>query len=460
MKLPKLTINRKLLLSYLSMALLTVMASAYAVVSLQNLNKLAYDITNQDYVILDNCKLMMDALLTQESTEKKALIFKDPSFEKIFQTRTQEFKQGIENIKKYHLAGFSPTLSQLAALQDQYDRLFQRELALLQENRTEEALLLSEREGRQCVDDMARRVRYIGKKAEQEIDSNVRLFKDESLQASRITIALSIISLLLGLALAMLVTYNIARPLKKLEMATALIAEGRFNNDLNMNRQDAIGSLARAFIVMAEQLKVLEASHRDASPLTGLPGNLAIEKHIEMRLAAKKPFSLCHLDLDNFKPFADNYGYAWGSEVIKEVGQIITQQAERTDAQDVFIGHIGGDDFVIITEPRLAEEMCQLILQEFDQRSLKFYTEEDREKGFLTGNDRSGVRRNFPLITMTIAIATDDGGRFQNPLEMAAMAANLKEYAKSLPGSNYVKQEDVEHLFSGVKASRHPAAHC
>jgi hypothetical protein len=79
---------------------------------------------------------------------------------------------------------------------------------------------------------------------------------------------------------------------------------------------------------------------------------------------------------------------------------------------------------------------------------LKFYAEEDREKGFLTGNDRSGVRRNFPLITMTIAIATDNGSRFRNSLEMSAMAANLKEYAKSLPGSNYVKQEDVEHLFN------------
>lgn len=450
MKLPKLTINRKLLLSYLSMALLTVLSSAYAVVSLQNLNKLAYDITNRDYAILDNSKLMMDALLTQESTEKKALIFKDPSFEKIFGARSQEFKKGIENINKYHLAGFSATLAQLSSLQDQYDTLFQRELVLMQENRLDEALLLSEKEGKQFIDAMASRVRYIGKNAEQKIDSNVRLFKDESLRASRITIALSIISLISGFTLAMLVTYNIARPLKKLEKATALIAEGKFNNDLNMNRGDAIGSLASAFIVMAERLKVLETSHRDASPLTGLPGNLAIEKHIKMRLAAKRPFSLCHLDLDNFKPFADNYGYAWGSEVIKEVGQIITQQAKNSDGQDVFIGHIGGDDFVLISEPRTAEEMCQSILQEFDQRSLKFYAEEDREKGFLTGNDRSGVRRNFPLITMTIAIATDDGSRFKTPLEMAAMAANLKEYAKSLPGSNYVKQEDVEHLFSGV----------
>ena len=447
MKLPKLTINRKLLLSYLSMALLTVLSSAYAVVSLQNLNKLAYNITNQDYVVLDNCKQMMDALLTQESTEKKALIFKDPSFETIFQTRSQEFKKGIERIRKYNLAGFNPKLAQLSSLQDQYHTLFQQELALMQESRTDEALLLSEKEGKQYIDAMASQVRFMGKRAEQEIDTNVRLFKDESLQASRITIALSIISLISGFTLAMLITYNIARPLKKLEKATSLIAEGKFDNDLNMNRQDAIGSLARAFIVMAERLKVLEASHRDASPLTGLPGNLAIEKHLEMRLAAKKPFSLCHLDLDNFKPFADNYGYAWGSEVIKEVGHIITQQVSNADGQDVFIGHIGGDDFVLIAEPHLAEEMCQSILQEFDQRSLQFYTPEDREKGFLTGNDRSGIKRNFPLITMTIAIATDDGSRFRNPLEMAAMAANLKEYAKALPGSNYVKQEDVEHLF-------------
>ncbi|MCG6535413.1 MAG: diguanylate cyclase, partial [Syntrophales bacterium LBB04] len=250
-----------------------------------------------------------------------------------------------------------------------------------QANSTDEALPLSEREGKHLIDEMANHVRYMGKRAEQEIDSNIRLFKDESLQASRITIALSIISLIAGFTLAMLVTYSIARPLKKLEKATALIAEGRFQNDLNMNRQDAIGSLAGAFIIMAERLKILEASHRDASPLTGLPGNLAIEKPLAMPLAANRPFSLCHLDPDNYKPFANNYGYAWGSEIIKEVGQIITEQAKTRDGHEVFIGHIGGDDFVLITEPRPAEEMCQAILQEVGQRSLKLYAE-DRRRAF------------------------------------------------------------------------------
>ncbi len=446
MKLPKLTINKKLLFSYLGMALLTVVASAYAVISLQNLTRLAHAITNQDQAILDNCKQMMDALIAQESTEKKALIFKDPSFENIFRDRGEEFKKGIVNIKKYRLPAFNTPLARLSTLQEQYSALFQKELVLLQENRQEEIAFLSEREGKFIIDAMATHVRNIARRAEQDIKSNILLFKDESQKASRITITLSLVSLISGFSLAMLITYNIARPLKKLEKATGLIAEGKFNNDLNMNRGDAIGSLARAFIVMAERLKILEAYHLDASPLTGLPGNLAIEKHLEQRLTIQRPFSLCHLDLDNFKPFADHYGYAWGSEVIKEVGKIIKEEAKSTAGQDIFIGHVGGDDFVLISEPEAAEKICQSILREFDQRSLKFYSEEDRNKGFFTGNDRSGFRRDFPLITMTIAIATDDGSRFRSPLDMAEMAAKLKEYAKSLPGSNYVKQEDVEHL--------------
>ncbi len=446
MKAPKLTIKQKLLLSYLSMALLTVVASAYAVVSLQKLNRQAYAITSQDYVVLETSKNLRDALLTQESTEKKFLIFKDPSFANIFFTRSREFKNSLAGIKNNHLPGLTKTLSQLAYLQDQYEALFRKELELIQENRGEEASRLSEQGSRYLIEEMANQVRIMGKKAEEDIDKRMILFKDQGQEASRITIALSIISLIAGVTLAVLITYNIARPLKKLEQATALIAEGKFNNNLNMNRQDAIGSLARAFIVMAERLKALEAQHRDASPLTGLPGNLAIETQIKKRLAEKKHFSLCHVDLDNFKPFADHYGYAWGSEVIKEVGNILTNEARIMDDHNVFIGHIGGDDFIILAEPGQAENMCRSIIKEFDFCSLNFYADEDKQRGFFTGKDRSGVIRNFPLITMTIAIVTDDGSRFNNALDMAETAAKLKEYAKSLPGSNYVTLEAFETM--------------
>ena len=175
---------------------------------------------------------------------------------------------------------------------------------------------------------MALLVRAIQKKAEGDIDARMNRINDQSLRASRLTVVLSLVSLVVGVLLVvMLVTYNISRPLRRLEKATAMIAEGKFDDDFRLNRDDEIGSLSQAFGVMAQRLKILEERNLDASPLTGLPGNLAIEREIENRLQAKTPISLCHVDLDNFKPFADQYGYAWGSEVIKEVALLLDRRA-------------------------------------------------------------------------------------------------------------------------------------
>ncbi len=441
----KLTINQKLLLSYLAMALLTVLASAYAVVSLQNLNNLAYNIISRDFLLLDTSKQMMDTLIAQESSEKKFLVLKDPTLANIFRARSREFKDTLTTIAKNRLPGIEKTRALLAGMHDRYDDLFTKETALINENRNDEAMALSEQEGRKAIDDMAALVHEIEKQADRDIDTNMTLIRDRSTNATRITIVLSIISLIAGFSLAVLITYNIARPLRKLEKTAMLIADGNFNYDLNMNRQDAIGRLAQAFIFMAERLKILEAINRDASPLTGLPGNLAIENRLKACLEGKKPFSLCHVDLDNFKPFADKYGYAWGSEVIKEVGNIITKRVEATGYKDTFIGHIGGDDFIIIAEPDKAEAICRQIVAGFDQQIMKFYTDQDRKAGSIQGKDRSGKPRQFPLITVTIAVVTDDGSRFKTPHEMARVAAALKEHAKQMPGNKYVKQgEKVE----------------
>jgi diguanylate cyclase (GGDEF)-like protein len=260
------------------------------------------------------------------------------------------------------------------------------------------------------------------------------------------TITLSAVGLFVGLALALLITYNISRPLKELKKATEHIAEGKFEYNLNISRRDEIGSLADAFSFMMERLKVLEGLLLDASPLTGLPGNMAIEMEIQKRLSERKSFSLCHVDLDNFKPFADKYGYAWGSEVIKEVAHILTENVHTTDLDGDFVGHVGGDDFIVITGSERAEQVCQKIVEEFDRRSMRFYSEKDRQKGFIIGKDRQGKLQDFPLVTITIAVVTDDGSKFQGPLDMAKKAAELKEYAKTLPGSNYVKLEYLEKL--------------
>lgn len=423
------------------MALLTVVASSYAFISLKNLNKLAYAIINRDFIVLDTGKKMIDALLAQESAEKRYLILKDPSLAVIFWTRSGEFKENIEILKKS--GGLEKTLYRLSLLHKRYDNIFSREIFLIQGNLTEEAGALSENYGKKNIEAIASSLHDIARKAEKSIDVRMNLIKAQSVEASRITVIISSVSLIVGFSLALLITYNIARPLRKLERATALIAEGQFDHSFNMNRPDAIGSLSRAFLVMADRLKALEALNLDASPLTGLPGNMAIEREIERRLSEKKMFSLCHVDLDNFKPFADKYGYAWGSEVIKEVAAILKSHCGTSsqDQEEDFIGHIGGDDFVIIAEPRRAEQLSRKFVADFDRRILKFYCEEDKLNGFIIGKDRRGNLQKYPLVTVTVAMVTDDGRRFKSPPEMAMAAAELKECAKEMPGSNYVKKK-------------------
>ena len=435
-----LTISRKLLLSYLAMALLTVVASTYAIVSLQNLNTLAYAIINQDFLLLDTTKRMIDALLAQESAEKKYLILRDASIAEIFWDRSSEFESDLRIVKKNQIPGLTSALSRITSLHEHHERLFRQEITLIEIKRYSEAAEISERESRQAIDGMLSDLRTTEKKVRENMDSRMEMIKVRGIEASRITVMLSLISLVAGFALALLITYGISRPLRKLEKATARIAEGKFDAELDIRRQDEIGRLANAFGVMTERLKILEAHNLDASPLTGLPGNIAIEEEIARRRAAKRSFALCHVDLDNFKPFADKYGYAWGSEIIKEVGNILAGHV-RQGHGDGFVGHVGGDDFIIISEPGRAEAVCKQIVHRFDREIMKYYSEKDRHRGFIVGQDRMGKQQRFPLITITIAMVVDDGSRFANPLDMARRAAELKERAKTMPGSNFVSEE-------------------
>ncbi|MGV8078471.1 MAG: diguanylate cyclase [Syntrophales bacterium] len=439
----KLTIRRKLLLGYFAMALLTVLASLYAVLSLGRLSDLAYAIINEDVPIVETANSLAETLLAQESAEKKFLILKDPELTEIFWSLNREFKAGLEAMGKNRSTTITKRVALIGLLHRQYGEIFQKQIDLVQENMTDEARALSEQEGKPLLQQMASSLRDCQKRGERDVDTRMNLINEQGLRASRITIMLSLVSLLGGIGVALFITYNISIPLRKLEKATGVIAQGNFDPAIQMDRDDEIGSLAQAFGVMTERLKELEALNLDASPLTGLPGNLAIERELERRRAERKMFSLCQVDLDNFKPFADKYGYAWGSEIIKEVAKILTQHLDAAGEEDVFVAHIGGDDFVLIAEPGVAEAMSRQLVEEFESQIQSFYSTEDRERGSIIGKDRKGQVQKFPLITVSVAIVTDDGSRFPSALAMAKKAAELKEYAKTLPGSNYVKQDTL-----------------
>ncbi len=130
--------------------------------------------------------------------------------------------------------------------------------------------------------------------------------------------------------------------------------------------------------------------------------------------------------------------------MIKEVASLLTGYIGEEPMKEIFIGHIGGDDFVVIGEPDQVESICRKLVVDFEKRIMSYYAKEDAQNGYFIGKNRQGIRQKFPLITITAAIVTDDGSRFKNPLDMARMAAELKEYAKMLPGSNYVTEQDIE----------------
>jgi diguanylate cyclase (GGDEF)-like protein len=440
-----LSISRKLLLGYLCMTLLTVLSSAYAVINLQKLKFLAGDIANRNFETVETAKSLLDKLLAQENAEKKYLILKDQKLAQIYWLRNTEFKASLDKLKKLNVGQRDEVIFQnLTALSDQYSSYFSQEENLIKEKRFKDARAVSDSDSKAIIDQIAGQLKVVQVNAEKAITDKMGIITSQSSNAAFMTLGLGLLSLVLGITLALVITGHISKPLRQLQKATGFIAEGKLDYEIKIDRHDEIGALAKSFSYMTKRLKILEEINLDASPLTGLPGNLAIENQIKKLLAGRKMFSLCQVDLDNFKPFADKYGYAWGSEIIKEVADILNGYITEKATNEIFIGHIGGDDFVVIADPAKAKNICQKLVADFEKRILNFYNSEDAKSRFIMGKDRRGVIHKFPLITVSVAIVTDNGSRFSNPLDMAMTVAELKEYAKLLPGSNYVTEDDLE----------------
>lgn len=192
--------------------------------------------------------------------------------------------------------------------------------------------------------------------------------------------------------------------------------------------------------IQGMMLKIKDSQRRylDASPLTRLPGNLAIEQVLKDKMDHGEKFALCYIDLDDFKAFNDKYGYAKGSDLIKMTGEVLYHAKDEYAEQQDFVGHIGGDDFVLITSPDIVEPLCQAIISEFDRLIPEYYLAEDRAKGFIEGTDRYGVKRRFPIMSISVAVVSDVKRSFSSPIEIARVATEIKDYVKSLPGSNYL----------------------
>lgn len=179
--------------------------------------------------------------------------------------------------------------------------------------------------------------------------------------------------------------------------------------------------------------------NRGANPLTGLQGNLAIQAEITHRIEKNEFFAAIYADIDNFKAFNDMYGFAQGDAAIQLTADIITEKVRTLGGEDDFIGHIGGDDFIAITEPNCAEVICSGVVSEFDSRIRELYTKEDLEAGYIFTSSRTGENMKFPIMSISLAIVTNEYHSFYSHLQVAEVAAELKKKAKTIPGSAFAK---------------------
>lgn len=176
---------------------------------------------------------------------------------------------------------------------------------------------------------------------------------------------------------------------------------------------------------------------KGANPLSGLPGNVAIELELEKRGQSGKAFSIVYADLDNFKVYNDIYGFKDGDSIILLIARIINWAIRRHGTGDDFAGHVGGDDFVVISRPEKCERICKAITRCFGRLVRYRYTPEDRCKGYITGKGRSGEVANFPLVSVSLAIV-DCMGACDLPA-IGKRSAEMKKYAKSIPGNSFVR---------------------
>jgi diguanylate cyclase (GGDEF)-like protein len=176
---------------------------------------------------------------------------------------------------------------------------------------------------------------------------------------------------------------------------------------------------------------------RDLSPLTGLPGNFKITAEIETCIREAREFALVHGDLDNFKAFNDHYGFMRGDEVIRFCARCFTDAASTLGIGDAFIGHIGGDDFLAIIPPDMAEPFCKEIVERFDDGILDLYDTADALRGYIEVIDRRGERYAFPVVSLSLGVASTEVRDIASQWEASAIAVEMKEFAKKQPGSTY-----------------------
>ncbi|MGC9070283.1 MAG: response regulator [Elusimicrobiales bacterium] len=191
--------------------------------------------------------------------------------------------------------------------------------------------------------------------------------------------------------------------------------------------------VARLKMIIRRNKQVL-----DSNPLSKLPGNPSIQLRIEKAIEKKEKFAVLYIDLNNFKAYNDVYGFEAGDNVIKTVASIIVNTLMPAPNSGDFIGHIGGDDFIVLTSAEKAEDIAKRIINNFNQIVPSFYNDDDRKRGFIVTRDRQGNITQFPLMGIAIGIVHNLYKPITSYAQVSHIGSELKKAAKAFGTSAYV----------------------
>lgn len=201
----------------------------------------------------------------------------------------------------------------------------------------------------------------------------------------------------------------------------------------------------------SEIVTLVEASlkrveqHKYVNRLTGLPDRTQIDKELTTRIKQNKLFAAIYVDIDSLKIFNNVYGYSQGDHAIRLVAEILGETVRLFGNPDDLVGHIGGDDFAVISTPQKASIICQRIITDFDNRIRTLYHQKDLERGYIKYESRLGQRERCPIMTLSAAVINNERRPFDSHLQVSEVATELRNYLRHLPGSNYYldRREDV-----------------
>jgi GGDEF domain-containing protein len=425
-RLPKFSLVQKLIVGFAATAFFATMTLILNFTGLYSLNKIARDIAKNDLVMLRSANILRQSILAQEGYAGKFEILKSSEFIDLFYKRESEALKTLQQLEQDKHGG------EIADIVKSYRNylatvhlMFQGDSDALSRHKPSAQIVIS------TIDTFY---------SNQQLKLNAKLEDADRQESStvRFTLIFSLTGFILAIGIAAMFLFNISTAVAKLKRATHRISEGDFDYDPQIPPGNEIGDLAHDFVRMATRLKVLEQMNLDASPLTRLPGNIEIERILNKRVHEGKPFAVCYVDLDNMKAYNDVYGYIKGSEVIKMTGDIILEVVRNNAEEDAFVGHIGGDDFIIVLDNENVSFICEEVIKHFGKGIVSHYNPQDLARGGIEGFDRYGTLRSFPIMTISIAVVICQEGEYESAVDIAQTTAEIKDYVKGMSGSNFM----------------------